>query len=342
MAERTWTDKELIEIMNGVPKSWANVCRELGLKAIYSNTKRIKKKCEELGLPTKITWRYSYTKDELREAVKNNGSYRQVLLSLGMNEYGSAYKYVKKAINELGLDTTHFHHQAWRKGNKGIAHNEIPIEEVLIEDYQGGITSSSLKRKLFKYGLFEKKCYNCNRTAWMNNSIPLQLHHKNGDSKNNTIDNLTILCPNCHSLTDTWTSKNVSSKPKKSQNKKGQNKKDITYETIIYIKTCPNCSNEFEAKEEKQIYCCKKCYYEDMKKDIIKTCPVCKKEFNSNRKNQKYCSTKCYYKSCRKVERPSKEKLEKEISENTWSALGKKYGVSGNAVKKWAKKYKII
>jgi len=92
MLKRTWTDEKLIEIMNDFPKSWANVCRKLGLKVLNSNRKNIKKRCEELGLPTEIVWRYSYTKNELREAVENSGSYRQVLMAVGVSPHGGGYE----------------------------------------------------------------------------------------------------------------------------------------------------------------------------------------------------------------------------------------------------------
>ena len=44
----------------------------------------------------------------------------------------------------------------------------------------------------------------------------------------------------------------------------------------------------------------------------------------------------------RKVERPNREQLKKDIGMNSWLALGKKYGVSDNAVRKWARKYNLI
>ena len=58
--------------------------------------------------------------------------------------------------------------------------------------------------------------------------------------------------------------------------------------------------------------------------------------------NKKYCSPKCYRISSRKVNRPSKKQLEKDIKTMTWVSIGRKYGVSDNAIRKWAKQYNIV
>ncbi len=58
-------------------------------------------------------------------------------------------------------------------------------------------------------------------------------------------------------------------------------------------------------------------------------------------KQKLYCSVDCYSCCKRKVERPSKKELEKDLSQMSWLSIGKKYGVSDNAVRKWAKAYSI-
>lgn len=58
------------------------------------------------------------------------------------------------------------------------------------------ISSHILKLKLIK----EHKCERCGCSEWIGQPIPLELHHKDGDHYNNSLDNLEILCPNCHAL----------------------------------------------------------------------------------------------------------------------------------------------
>lgn len=76
-------------------------------------------------------------------------------------------------------------------------------------------------------------------------------------------------------------------------------------------------------------------------KRAIKKCMYCHKEYEQIAQTQKYCSDKCAHLGNRKVNRPSKEELEQEIMAMNWLALGRKYGVSDNAVRKWAKDYSI-
>jgi hypothetical protein len=63
------------------------------------------------------------------------------------------------------------------------------------------INSSRLKKYLFKFEIKKKKCENCKMTEWCGKNIPLELHHVDGNNKNNYIFNLQILCPNCHAQT---------------------------------------------------------------------------------------------------------------------------------------------
>lgn len=64
------------------------------------------------------------------------------------------------------------------------------------------IKSNVLKDKLIKEGLKDNKCENCGISTWLGTEIVLELHHKNGNHYDNDLDNLQILCPNCHSIQD--------------------------------------------------------------------------------------------------------------------------------------------
>jgi hypothetical protein len=56
----------------------------------------------------------------------------------------------------------------------------------------------------------EERCEDCELSEWMGTKIPLELHHIDGNNENNNLDNLEILCPNCHALTDTYCRKKSS------------------------------------------------------------------------------------------------------------------------------------
>lgn len=66
------------------------------------------------------------------------------------------------------------------------------------------ITSGKLRIKLLAEGLKENKCEICGITKWLGNPIVCQLHHIDGNNQNNNLENLQILCPNCHSQTENY------------------------------------------------------------------------------------------------------------------------------------------
>ena len=74
---------------------------------------------------------------------------------------------------------------------------------------------------------------------------------------------------------------------------------------------------------------------------MTKRCPSCKKIFVAE-ENRKYCSLPCSKFAQRKVERPTKEILIEEIKNMSWVGIGRKYGVSDNAIRKWARAYKLL
>lgn len=142
------------------------------------------------------------------EAVKSSVSIAQVLRKLGLVEAGGNYASIQKHIGRLQLDTSHLTGQAWNLGKlHGPKRN--------IEEYLGidavSIASHNLRQRLISEGLKEKRCEGCGKEEWMDSPIPLELDHINGNRKDNRLDNLRILCPNCHALTPTYRGKNIRS-----------------------------------------------------------------------------------------------------------------------------------
>lgn len=73
------------------------------------------------------------------------------------------------------------------------------------------IKSNTLKNKLIEDGIKEHKCEECKKKNWNGKSIPLELHHVDGNRHNNSIENLQILCPNCHAQTPNYSGRNIGS-----------------------------------------------------------------------------------------------------------------------------------
>lgn len=146
-----------------------------------------------------INWKNrSYTEEEFRTAWTSNASYSNILEALNLNKSGGSVRIIKETAEELGLNTEHFH----RKQSV-----RYTLDEILIENspYK---CSTTLFKRLVREGIKELKCEDCGLTEWMGRPIPLQLDHVNGNNRDNRLDNLRVLCNNCHGLTETWCGKN--------------------------------------------------------------------------------------------------------------------------------------
>lgn len=157
-----------------------------------------------------------YNKDVLSEAVKDCQSVRQVLKKLGLkSDGGGTYSYISNKLLEHQIDTSHFLGQAHLKGKTHSWSKNTPLKEILIENSKYSNTNN-LRNKLIKFGLFQKICSKCGLSEWNDLPIPLELDHINGIRTDNRIDNLRILCPNCHAQTPTYCGKNIKKKSPKS------------------------------------------------------------------------------------------------------------------------------
>jgi hypothetical protein len=149
----------------------------------------------------------SWTEKELRQAVKTSLSIRQVLKKLNLRMAGGNYTQVKKFIKNLKIDDSHLKGKGWSRGLIGIGKPRIALNKVLVKNSY--FQSFKLKKRLFKEGIKHPKCEEC---GWAKKSadgrIPLELDHINGNSRDNRLVNLRILCPNCHSLKPTHRGRN--------------------------------------------------------------------------------------------------------------------------------------
>lgn len=148
-----------------------------------------------------------YTEEDLKIAIKTSTSMRQVLQTLGVAPYGGNYQVLKKAITYFHLSTDHFTGQGWRKDKEFIP--KRPLSNYLSNQYP--IQSNKLKKRLLKEGLVTYKCSVCGLDVWLEKPIPLELDHIDGNNQNNSLDNLRLVCPNCHAFTPTYRGKNKNS-----------------------------------------------------------------------------------------------------------------------------------
>jgi hypothetical protein len=156
----------------------------------------------------------NYTNEELTIIVSEEPSIRRVLKRLNLSYSGSNYKQIHRKIKELNLNIDHFNGQGYMAGRPTLScRKPIPLDQLFIE--QCNHQRHIVKRMIFKLGLLPNRCAICGlEPKWNNKSLVMVLDHINGINNDNRLNNLRLICPNCNSQTDTFTSRNICNKRK--------------------------------------------------------------------------------------------------------------------------------
>jgi helix-turn-helix protein/HNH endonuclease len=112
---------------------------------------------------------------------------------------------VRECAAKFGFSTKSWFDAA----NRGVVTprpQAMPLEQLLID---GPRSRGNIKQRLLAEGLKESRCEECGLDEWREGPLSLELHHRNGERHDNRLENLALLCPNCHSQTDSWGGKNA-------------------------------------------------------------------------------------------------------------------------------------
>mgnify|MGYP000848188717 FL=1 len=148
-----------------------------------------------------------YTETEFIEAVKTSKSVSETLRKLGLKATGGNFQTVKLKLKKFKCDSSHFEYNSKRLTKKPKTPQEL--EALLVEGSESRTSTHSLKNRLIKAGKLENKCSECELTEWRGKPLSLQLDHVNGVNNDNRLSNLRLLCPNCHSQTETYAGKKL-------------------------------------------------------------------------------------------------------------------------------------
>lgn len=269
------TYKEISDLLNITPEQARYYNLFVDIDAYAKAEKEIKKQEEKIC-----------------ELIKTSNNINQVCRKLGQKGTNTQYAKIQKIIDKYNIDTSHF---CVIVGDKRM--QKIDLKEILVQNshYQ----SSKLIKKLLNEGLKEKKCECCGLTEWKGKEIPLELHHINGIHSDNRLENLQILCRNCHGITDNYCGKNIK-------------KRTLPLKILPKKQVCKYCGKEFETTKN-AYFCCKEHYYAYLKENHIYTANT----------------SKC----------PNKDTLIQDFVElKNFTQVAKKYDVSDKTITKWCKK----
>lgn len=275
-----------------------------------------------------------YTKEILEDAVKKSTSVMDVLRNINCPISGGGHCHISRKLKKYNIDTSHFYssvaHLIKIAQRSAILRRRSATDILILSSIERRIPAHVLKRALNEIKI-EYKCQKCKINSYDSMPITLEVDHINGNWQDNRLENLRYLCPNCHSQMSTCHRKNMK----------------ITDEQILeackkysYIRDVAKSLNTTHhiydrVRKIAQRHDIKLISYLEYEK-ISRPKPPKPPKPPKNptwRTDPKPHS--------RKVVRPPKEELEKLIETTPMEKLGKNFGVSGNAVKKWCKSYGI-
>ncbi|MBS3941002.1 MAG: HNH endonuclease [Actinobacteria bacterium] len=210
------TDDEFlaaVEASTGYP----DLCRRLGLRAYHTTYRRLRERTRQLGRRLPAEWSRPgprpspgprggtgatpFAEHEFRRATLGNFSIASVIRALGWQPCGTTYARYAASVARYDVDTSHF---------GGAGTRVLFLLDKLAPELAANTTNrfTDLGRRLVTVGLKTWECERCDITEWQGQAAPLELDHVNGDRRDNRLENLRLLCPNCHALTPTYRGRN--------------------------------------------------------------------------------------------------------------------------------------
>ena len=153
--------------------------------------------------------KYDWSRNKVKEAVASANCWFDCLDKLGVPKVGGNYRTLKGKIEEYGLDTSHFDYKS-AKGRNGRHYKRQLVNRSDEEIFRMGaqIKTMNLKKEYIHRILQDDAhCEICGIREWNGKELMFQIHHRDGNHQNHVVENLQLLCPNCHSQTDNYSNK---------------------------------------------------------------------------------------------------------------------------------------
>lgn len=251
------------------------------------------------------------SKEEFVQIFDECSSVGEMLSRFNLRNIGSNYKTLQRRFIEDSIDWQKFKDNKTTKGKRRVSYSKSQVENLLIQN-SSYTSRQTLKRKIIEYGLLENKCNICGLDpVWNNKKLVMVLDHINGIANDHRIENLRFLCPNCNSQTDTFAGRNL------------KYQYTIDENNITNPVSSDTCTIR-------------------PKKDLIKKyCLICGDTICKKANLCRKCSNSSPKFKTRKVNRPSRDELQKLVWSIPTIEIAKHFGVSDKAISKWCKSYNI-
>ncbi|WP_267245975.1 HNH endonuclease [Streptomyces sp. PR69] len=192
--------RKLLEEAARATTNWDDAVRWCGGRPTPGSRRYLRQRMAEADIDVShfTTRRERHTEETLRKIVAVSASVKEVVRRLGISPVGGNHTHISRRIAALGIDTSHF---TTRRGARKAARAN-PL--VLGSPDDGRVPGARLRRRLLLLGVPEN-CAMCGTgPEWNGQPLRLEVDHVNGDWWDNRPENLRLLCPNCHAVTDTY------------------------------------------------------------------------------------------------------------------------------------------
>lgn len=148
--------------------------------------------------------------EKFQQLLNTSNSFVDILIKIGLDPYNGNHKTLNHRIKEEGFDISILEKNRRKSREKHmkslLEKKTYKLEDILVENSKYG--SHHLKNKLISQNILKNECSICkNNGEWFGKKLSLQLDHINGINNDNRLENLRLLCPNCHSQTETFSGK---------------------------------------------------------------------------------------------------------------------------------------
>ncbi|MGW5093562.1 HNH endonuclease signature motif containing protein [Streptomyces nodosus] len=200
--------KERLQAAAATARTLTEALESLGVDPKSSTRRYVLERMKKLGVDVSHFERegIKWSRDTLQAAVSASTNMYEVLRRLELDAVGGHHTHISRRIKAYGIDTSHFtpvvRTERMRHNRRRRTPHEILVKDTSAEARR--VPSSRLKRAMRELGIAQR-CFLCGiEPVWLGEPLPLEVDHIDGNWRNNRVGNLRLLCPNCHSTTDTY------------------------------------------------------------------------------------------------------------------------------------------